>query len=99
MAAAGLAGCKPKITETIVPYVRQPAEVIPGRPLYFATSMTLAGYAQGVIATSREGRPIKLDGNPDHPANLGSSDVFLQAAILDMYDPDRSQAVQRRSDQ
>jgi MoCo/4Fe-4S cofactor protein with predicted Tat translocation signal len=95
MAMAGLAGCKPKITETIVPYVRQPAEVVPGRPLYFATAMTLGGYAQGVIATSREGRPIKLDGNPDHPANLGSSDVFLQAAILDMYDPDRSQAVLR----
>jgi molybdopterin-containing oxidoreductase family iron-sulfur binding subunit len=57
--------------------------------------MTLSGYAQGVIATSREGRPVKLDGNPDHPANLGSSDVFLQAALLDMYDPDRSQTVSR----
>lgn len=78
-----------------MPYVRQPAEVIPGRPLFFATSMTLSGYAQGVIATSREGRPVKLDGNPDHPANLGSSDVFLQAALLDMYDPDRSQTVSR----
>ncbi len=95
MAMAGLAGCKPKISETIVPYVRQPAEVMPGRPLYFATAMTLSGYAQGIIATSREGRPIKLDGNPDHPANLGSSDVFLQAALLDMYDPDRSQTVTR----
>ncbi len=95
MAAAGLAGCKPKISETIVPYVRQPAEITPGRPLYFATTMTIGGYAEGVIATSREGRPIKLDGNPDHPANLGGSDVFLQAAILDMYDPDRSQTVQR----
>jgi MoCo/4Fe-4S cofactor protein with predicted Tat translocation signal len=91
--AASAAGCKRKIDETIVPYVSQPAEITPGKPLYFATSMTLSGYAQGVIATSREGRPIKLDGNPDHPANLGSSDVFLQAAILDMYDPDRSQAV------
>ncbi len=95
MAMAGLAGCKPKISETIVPYVRQPAEVTPGRPLYFATAMTLGGYGQGIIATSREGRPIKLDGNPDHPANLGASDVFLQAALLDMYDPDRSQSVLR----
>jgi molybdopterin-containing oxidoreductase family iron-sulfur binding subunit len=95
MAMAGMTGCKPKSTEMIVPYVRQPAEVTPGRPLYFATSMTLGGYAQGIIATSREGRPIKLDGNTDHPSNLGSSDVFLQAAIYDMYDPDRSKTVQR----
>jgi molybdopterin-containing oxidoreductase family iron-sulfur binding subunit len=95
MAMAAVAGCKPKIANTIVPYVRQPAEITPGVPLFFATSMTLGGYAQGVIATSREGRPVKLDGNPDHPANLGSSDVFLQAAILDMYDPDRSQTVLR----
>src|ERR1700683_56793 len=95
VAVAGLSGCKPKIDEQIVPYVRQPAEIIPGRPLFFATSMTLSGYAQGVIATSREGRPVKLDGNPDHPANFGSSDVFLQAALLDMYDPDRSQTVNR----
>jgi MoCo/4Fe-4S cofactor protein with predicted Tat translocation signal len=95
MAVAGLAGCKPKIDETIVPYVRQPENVIPGRPLFFATAMTLSGYAQGVVATSREGRPIKLEGNPDHPANLGSSDVFLQAALLDLYDPDRSQTVSR----
>jgi MoCo/4Fe-4S cofactor protein with predicted Tat translocation signal len=95
VAAAGLVGCKPKISETIVPYVRQPAEITPGRPLYYATSMTIGGYAQGVIATSREGRPIKLDGNPDHPANLGGSDSFLQAAIYDMYDPDRSQTVLR----
>ncbi|HEX4054014.1 MAG TPA: TAT-variant-translocated molybdopterin oxidoreductase [Tepidisphaeraceae bacterium] len=95
MALASLTGCKRKISETIVPYVRQPAEMTPGRPLYFATSMTLSGYAQGVIATSREGRPIKLDGNPDHPANLGSSDAFLQATLLDLYDPDRSQTVTR----
>src|ERR1700722_8902651 len=93
--AASAAGCKRKIDETIVPYVSQPAKITPGKPLYFATSMSLSGYAQGVIATSREGRPIKLDGNPDHPANLGSSDVFLQAAILDLYDPDRSQSVLR----
>ncbi|HEY1921858.1 MAG TPA: TAT-variant-translocated molybdopterin oxidoreductase [Tepidisphaeraceae bacterium] len=93
MAMAGLSGCKRKITETIVPYVRQPEEVVPGRPLFFATTMTLSGYAEGVIATSREGRPIKLDGNPDHPANLGASDVFMQAALLDLYDPDRSQTV------
>jgi len=92
---AGLSGCKPKITEQIVPYVRQPAGAIPGRPLFYATTMTLSGYAHGVLATSREGRPIKLEGNPDHPATLGSSDVFLQAAIYDLYDPDRSPIIKR----
>ena len=92
---AGLSGCKPKITEQIVPYVRQPADVVPGRPLFYATTMTLSGYAHGVLATSREGRPIKLEGNPDHPATLGSSDVFLQAAIYDLYDPDRSAVIKR----
>ncbi|HEX4797586.1 MAG TPA: TAT-variant-translocated molybdopterin oxidoreductase [Humisphaera sp.] len=86
-------GCKRKADETIVPYVSQPQGVVPGKPLYFATAMTLGGYAQGIVAQSREGRPVKLEGNPDHPASLGASDVFMQAALLGLYDPDRSQAV------
>jgi molybdopterin-containing oxidoreductase family iron-sulfur binding subunit len=94
MAAVAVSGgCERKAPETIVPYVRQPEGLIPGNPKFYATSMTLSGYAQGVLATSREGRPVKLEGNPDHPANLGSSDVFLQASLLDLYDPDRSQSV------
>jgi molybdopterin-containing oxidoreductase family iron-sulfur binding subunit len=91
--AAVTNGCERKVPETIVPYVRQPEGLVPGQPKFYATAMTLGGYAQGVIATSREGRPVKLEGNPDHPANHGSSNIFLQASLLDLYDPDRSQAV------
>src|SRR5438067_830783 len=67
--------------------------MIPGRPLFFATAMTLGGYARGILVESHEGRPTKIEGNPDHPASLGATDVFMQAAILDLYDPDRSQNV------
>ncbi|MDP9174041.1 MAG: TAT-variant-translocated molybdopterin oxidoreductase [Planctomycetota bacterium] len=87
------AGCKRKTDETIVPYVSQPEGITPGKPLYFATAMTLGGYAQGILAQSHEGRPTKLEGNPDHPATLGASDVFMQGALLGLYDPDRSKVV------
>jgi hypothetical protein len=78
---------------TIVPYVRQPEELVPGRPLLFATALTLAGYARGVLVETHEGRPTKIEGNPEHPASRGASDIFMQAEILVLYDPDRSQAV------
>ena len=93
LALAGLTGCTRQPTEYIAPYVRQPEEIIPGKPLFFATSMTLGGFARGVLVESHEGRPTKIEGNPDHPASLGSLDVFGQASILDLYDPDRSQTV------
>ena len=80
-----LSGCKRKTDETIVPYVSQPEGVVPGKPLYFATAMTLGGYAQGVIAESHEGRPTKLEGNPDQSASLGASDVFVQGSLLGLY--------------
>src|SRR5581483_9007525 len=79
--------------ETIVPYIRQPEEIIPGRPLFFATAMPLADSAIGLLVRSNEGRPTKVEGNPDHPQSLGATDVFAQAAILGLYDPDRSQTV------
>ena len=60
--------------------------------------MPWCGYAKGVLVTSREGRPIKIDGNPTHPSTLGSSDIWMQAAILDMYDPDRSKNTIRDND-
>jgi MoCo/4Fe-4S cofactor protein with predicted Tat translocation signal len=86
---AGLAGCRwPK--EDILPYARRPPEIIPGNPIYFATSMDVAGQAQGLVVTSYDGRPIKVDGNPLHPNNRGGSDARMQASILDLYDPDRS---------
>ncbi len=95
LALAGAAGCYYKPEEKIVPYVRQPEQMIPGRALYFATTATHGGYARGILVESHEGRPTKIEGNPDHPASLGAADVFGQASLLDLYDPDRSQTVMR----
>ena len=92
-ALAGLGACTRQPTEKIVPYVKQPEELVPGKPQFFASALTLGGYARGVIVESHEGRPTKIEGNPAHPASLGASDVFMQAAVLDLYDPDRSQTV------
>ncbi|MGI8468535.1 MAG: TAT-variant-translocated molybdopterin oxidoreductase, partial [Pyrinomonadaceae bacterium] len=91
LALAGLSGCVIQPPEKIVPYVRQPEEIIPGKPLYFATAMTLGGVATGLLAKSNEGRPTKLEGNPEHPGSLGATDALAQASLLGMYDPDRSQ--------
>ena len=95
LAFAGATACTNQPDERIIPYVQQPEELIPGKPLHFASSVTAGGYAVGVLVESHMGRPTKLEGNPEHPASLGSSDSFVQAAILDLYDPDRSQVVRR----
>ena len=94
IALAG-AGCsvRPASERQITPYVVQPDQVTPGVPTFYATAMPLAGYSLGVLVRSHEGRPVKIEGNPDHPASLGGTDVFAQAAILDLYDPDRSKTV------
>ncbi|HET8644114.1 MAG TPA: 4Fe-4S dicluster domain-containing protein, partial [Vicinamibacteria bacterium] len=73
--------------------VRPPEQLVPGRSLYFATAVLEGGYAKGVLVRSQEGRPIKVEGNPDHPASLGATDVFMQASVLGLYDPDRSQTL------
>jgi molybdopterin-containing oxidoreductase family iron-sulfur binding subunit len=93
MALAGVTACTVQPTELIVPYVRQPEEEIPGKPLFFATAMTLGGVATGLLVESHEGRPTKIEGNPDHPGGQGATDLFAQGTILTLYDPDRSQAV------
>src|SRR5271166_6986456 len=93
MALAGMTGCVKLPKEEIVPYVRQPEEVIPGRPMFYATAMTLGGYASPLLVESHLGRPTKVEGNEQHPASLGGTDIFAQASILGMYDPDRSQSV------
>jgi MoCo/4Fe-4S cofactor protein with predicted Tat translocation signal len=93
LALAGLNGCVSAPAEKIVPYVRAPEEIVPGRPLFFATAMPLAGYGAGVLVESHMGRPTKVEGNPTHPASLGATDVFAQASVLTLYDPDRSQVV------
>jgi len=93
---AGVVGCTRPPQEQIVPYVRQPEEMIQGEPLNFATAMPRGGYGLGIIVESHMGRPTKIEGNPNHPASLGATDAFTQASILGLYDPDRSQTVMRR---
>jgi molybdopterin-containing oxidoreductase family iron-sulfur binding subunit len=94
LALGGAAACTKQPLEKIVPYVKQPEEIVPGVPLQFATAVPAGGgYALGVLATSHMGRPTKIEGNPEHPASLGSTDVFAQASVLGLYDPDRSKTV------
>jgi molybdopterin-containing oxidoreductase family iron-sulfur binding subunit len=98
MALAGLAGCTRQPDESIYPYVKLPEDLVLGRPMYFATAHPLATGAVPLLVKSDEFRPIKIDGNPEHPYNQGASDPFTQAALLDFYDPDRSQHVTYRGE-
>jgi len=114
LALAGLTGCVFQPPEKIVPNVKQPEEQVPWKALFFATAVPLFGAAIPVLVRSNEGRPTKIEGNPDHPNNRptefpaedpvwaprGSSatDIFTQASILDLYDPDRSQTLTYRED-
>src|SRR5207253_7086696 len=82
MALAGITACTKQPLEPIIPYVRQPEEMIPGRPLFFATAFTLSGYASPVLVESHLYRPTKIEGNVQHPASLGGTDIFAQASIL-----------------
>jgi MoCo/4Fe-4S cofactor protein with predicted Tat translocation signal len=95
LALAGLTSCVRPVSpnEKIVPYVKSPEEMVPGRPLFFASAIVQGGYAMGVIAESHQGRPTRVEGNPDHPASLGAMDVTTSASVLSLYDPDRSQTI------
>ena len=95
LALAGLTACgrSAATDEKIVPYVRQPESLVPGKPQFFATAFVHDGAATGLLVESHEGRPTKIEGNPSHPGSLGATDAFAQASILTLYDPDRSQAV------
>ena len=97
-ASVALAGaaCTRQPSEKIIPYVLPPEEVVPGKALYYASAYIHDGVANGILVESHMGRPTKVEGNPEHPASLGSTNVFAQASILTMYDPDRSQSVIRR---
>jgi molybdopterin-containing oxidoreductase family iron-sulfur binding subunit len=92
LAAAGAAGCTRERGEKILPYVKAPPHLTPGVPRYYATSLTLDGFATGVLVQSHDGRPTKIEGNPDHPASLGATTAIDQAAVLGLYDPDRAGA-------
>ncbi len=84
-----MSGCR-RQQKNILPYQVKPPEIVPGKALYYATTVTLAGQPIGVLAETHEGRPTKLEGNPKHPASRGSLPSWAQASILDLYDPDRS---------
>jgi molybdopterin-containing oxidoreductase family iron-sulfur binding subunit len=100
LALAGTAGCRQLIMPDpkAVPFVRSPDGRVPGKSTDFATTVTLAGYGMGVVVRTVDGRPTKVEGNPGHPASMGSTDIFAQADILDFYDPDRSQSVIHRGE-
>jgi MoCo/4Fe-4S cofactor protein with predicted Tat translocation signal len=95
LALAGVSACTKQPPEYIVPYVRQPEELVPGKPLFYATAYPRSGGAIGVLAESHMGRPTKIEGNPTHPSSLGATDTFTQASILNLWDPDRAQTVTR----
>jgi MoCo/4Fe-4S cofactor protein with predicted Tat translocation signal len=92
-AMAGLSACTKLPQEKIVPYVRPPEEIIPGVPLFYASSIPEPGGAVGLLVESHMGRPTKIEGNPQHPGSLGATDALQQASILNMYDPDRAQSI------
>jgi molybdopterin-containing oxidoreductase family iron-sulfur binding subunit len=93
LALAGVSACTRQPNEELVPYVRQPEEIVPGKPLFYATAMPFAGAGMGLLVESHEGRPTKIEGNPDHPSSRGATDLFAQASILGLYDPDRSTTI------
>src|SRR5437763_1725363 len=108
LALAGLSSCVMQPAEKIVPYVNQPEEIVPGKALYFATAMPFGGLATPLLVRSNEGRPTKIEGNPDHPNNknandpndrgTSATDLFAQASILTLYDPDRQQTLTYREE-
>jgi len=98
MALAGLAGCTKQPDEPIYPYVKAPEDLILGKPMYFATAHPFTTGAVPLLVKSDEFRPIKVDGNPEHAYNHGSSDPYTQGTLLDLYDPDRSQHVTYRGE-
>jgi len=95
LSLAGLAGCRRPVEE-IVPYVTAPEDTLPGIPRQYATTMPFHRSAYGLIVESHEGRPTKIEGNPAHPSTLGASSSRIQASVLGLYDPDRSQTVTER---
>jgi MoCo/4Fe-4S cofactor protein with predicted Tat translocation signal len=97
LALAGLTACGKPPQNQVAPFARAPLTQMPGIPLYYATTLTHDGFATGVVVKNNEGRPTKIEGNPRHPVNRGSTDIYAQAEILNLYDPDRPAAVLNRN--
>ena len=96
LALAGVTACGQAPEEAIVPYVQMPESLLPGVPRHYASSLEHAGEGIGVLVETREGRPVKVEGNPAHPTSRGATDTYAQAALLSLYDPDRSRGVRHR---
>ena len=93
LAGLATAGCIRLPEENLAPYAHRPENRVPGTPVSYATAMEIGGMAQGLLVTSFDGRPIKIEGNPSHPLNRGAADTLAQASVLELYDPDRSRGV------
>ncbi|WP_116120735.1 TAT-variant-translocated molybdopterin oxidoreductase [Archangium gephyra] len=99
LALAGATACSTRpVDERMIPYTRTPPEMVPGNPLHYASGMTFGGHTSGLLITAREGRPIKVEGNPQHPVNLGAAGPFEQAFLLSLYDPQRARVMRYRKD-
>ena len=85
-------GCR-RPEEKILPFSKMPEGYVHGVPQFYATAMPTRGSAIPLLVKSNDGRPTKIEGNPSHPASVGAADVFMQASILDLYDPDRAQVL------
>ena len=92
LALGGMSGCARRAAERIVPYVTPPENLLPGGAKFYATAIPVEGFGRGILVESNLGRPTKIEGNPEHPESLGATDAITQAAILSLYDPDRSRA-------
>jgi len=92
-AVLGAAGCTRQPNEKMIPYTKAPERVIPGKPLFYASAMSLGGGSLGLLVESHMGRPTKIEGNPEHPTSMGATDPFAQASVMGMYDPDRSKVL------
>ncbi|HEY4222987.1 MAG TPA: molybdopterin oxidoreductase, partial [Myxococcota bacterium] len=90
MAMAGLSACFRRPEEEILPYTHQPEEVVPGIPNFYASVQARSEGAVGLVVEAHEGRPTKIEGNALHPASLGAADIWAQAEVLKLYDPDRA---------
>jgi molybdopterin-containing oxidoreductase family iron-sulfur binding subunit len=98
MALAGLAGCTKQPDEAIYPYVKAPEDLVLSKPIYFATAHPFPTGAVPLIVKSDAFRPIKIDGNPEHPVTRGGSDPLTQGTLLGLYDPDRAQKITYRGE-
>ena len=96
IALASATGCGQNKRDKLLPYTVNPQDLTPGIPLRYATSLTLDGYATGVLVRVNDGRPSKIEGNPDHPASLGATGALEEAAVLSLYDPQRARGILHR---